>query len=252
MRVELAFVPSAPGTSAGSAPGGGDGADTQVVFDVLRMTTTAAALFDAGLHALWVVPDPEHARRAALAHGALLFGERGGVALAGFDGGNSPLEVRSERVRGRDAVLCTTNGSRAVAAAGAARVLLGAVVNARAVARRLQALAPARVLLTCAGTDDAVSIDDVIGAACVIDALVALVPGLDLDDAAVLALRALEGPGSLEALLRRSAHARLLTQIGFSDDVAFAARRDAVAVVPERGPAPGSAFRGRWSATDPA
>jgi len=244
MRVELAYVPTADRDGAVSSRDDAAAPDVAVVFDVLRMTTTATVLVDAGVRALWVIADVASARLEAERRGALLFGERDGVALPGFDGGNSPLEVRPQRVRGREAVLCTTNGSRAVEAAGALPVLLGAVVNAAAVARRLRALAPARALLLCAGTDDAVSLDDVVGAACVLHALVASVPDLDLDDASALALRALEGPGDVHALIRRAAHARRLERIGFADDVAFAARRDAFGVVPERGPEPGSAFAG--------
>jgi 2-phosphosulfolactate phosphatase len=235
MGVSLDVVPR-----VGAAAG--DAADVVVVFDVLRMTTTATVLVAAGLRSLWVVADVEAARSEAAARGALLFGERGGVAVPGFDGGNSPLEVRAERVAGRDAVLCTTNGSRAVASAGPVPVLLGAVVNAAAVARRLASLAPARVRLVCAGTEGRVSNEDVAGAACVLAALVGIGVALDLDDAAVLAVRAGSGADGVEALVRRAAHAHTLARLGFADDVAFAARRDVFDVVPERGPATDTAF----------
>lgn len=235
IRVALDLVPLGS-AAAGEAP------DVAVVFDVLRMTTTATALMAAGLGNLWVVAEVEAARREATARGALLFGERDGVALPGFDGGNSPLEVRADRVAGRDAVLCTTNGSRAVAWAGAVPVLLGAVVNAAAVARRLIAFAPARVRLVCAGTEGRVSNEDVAGAACVLDALQRFGAVLDLDDAAYLAVRATGSAGGVEALVGRAAHARTLTRLGFAEDVVFAARRDAFDVVPERGPAAAAAF----------
>lgn len=225
MRVDLAFVPPEPGRAAASV----------VVFDVLRMTTTACALFDAGLRALSVVADPDEARRAAAAAGALLLGERHGVALPGFDGGNSPLEARQLDLAGRDAVLCTTNGSRAVEAAGQAElVLLGAIVNAAAVAEALLVEAADDVLLVCAGTDGAVSLDDVIGAACVLAALRERSSDLAASDACRLALRLLEGPGDVPVLLERAAHARFLHGIGFAADVAFAARRDVLEVVPWR------------------
>ena len=225
MRVDLAFVPPAPGRTAASV----------VVFDVLRMTTTACALLDGGLRALSVVADPDEARCAAAAAGALLLGERHGVALPGFDGGNSPLEARQLDLRGREAVLCTTNGSRAVEAARSAeRLLLGAIVNARAVAEALLAASADDVLLVCAGTNGAVSLDDVLGAACVLAALRERTSELAPSDACRLALRLLEGPGDVPALLERAAHARFLHGIGFGADVAFAARRDLLGVVPWR------------------
>jgi len=244
MRVELDLV-------QGLRPVDLAGDDVAVVFDVLRMTTMATALLAAGLRRLWVVAGVEDARSAAAARGALLFGERDGVALPGFDGGNSPLEVRSERVAGRDAVLCTSNGSRAVEGCGSVRVLLGGVVNAGAVARRLRDLAPPRVRLVCAGTDGHVSCDDAAGAACVVRSLTSSVAGLACDDAAHLVLQALTGAGSAAALVGRAGHASTLVRLGFGDDVAFAARDDAFDVVPERGPGGGSPFGAAPAAHEP-
>jgi len=225
MRVDLAFVPPAAVPTSSSV----------VVFDVLRMTTTACAMFDAGLKELRVVADPEQARREAAAAGALLFGERHGVALPGFDGGNSPLEARQRHLLDRGAVLCTTNGSRAVeAAAGAERLLLGAIVNAGAVAEVLLAASAQDVLLVCAGTEGATSLDDVVGAACVLAALAERSAAVAASDACRLAQRLLEGPGDVAALLERAGHAGFLRGIGFGDDVDFAAQRDLYDVVPWR------------------
>ena len=235
MRVTLDLVPLASDPAE-------DTPDVAVVFDVLRMTTTATALVAAGLRSLWVVAEVDAARREAEARGALLFGERDGVAVPGFDGGNSPLEVRAERVAGRDAVLCTTNGSRAVAWVGPVPVLLGAVVNAAAVARRLLALAPTSVRLVCAGTEGRVSGEDAAGAASVVQALERYGAALELDDAAHLALRAIRGAGGAEGLVVRAAHARTLDRLGFAEDVAFAARLDAFDVVAERGSDEAAAF----------
>ncbi len=223
IRVDLAFVP--PGRRARNV----------VVFDVLRMTTTAAVLLDAGLEALTVVADPEAARREAAASSALLLGEREGVALPGFDGGNSPLEARELPLRGRRAVLCTTNGSFAVEAAeGCERLSLGAVVNAAAVAEALLAAEADELSLVCAGTKGAVSLDDVVGAACVLHELLDRGAELDASDACRLALGLLGGREGVPELLEGATHARFLRSIGFGDDVAFAGQRNVVDVVPTR------------------
>jgi len=210
-------------------------AEVVVVFDVLRMTTTACAAFSRGLRELEVVADADAARARARAADALLFGERDGVPLPGFDGGNSPVETLRLDLAGRRAVVCTTNGSRAVeAAAGARHLLLGAVVNAAAVARFLLALGARDVRLSCAGTVDRVSLDDVIGAAWVLKELVAREAPLELSDAALLALRLVEGHDEPHVLLEQAAHARFLHEIGFAEDVAYAARASVLDVVPWR------------------
>lgn len=218
-------------------------AEAVVVFDVLRMTTTACAAFSAGLRELEVVADVEGARARARAVDALLLGERDGVPPAGFDGGNSPIEALALGLDGRRAVLCTTNGSRAVESGALARhLLLGAVVNAAAVARFLLALAPRDVRLSCAGTNDRLSLDDVIGAAWVLREVVARETAVELSDAALMALRLVEGRDDPAALLAEARHARFLASIGFADDVAFASRPNAFDVVPWRHAADPPAF----------
>lgn len=210
-------------------------AEAVVVFDVLRMTTTACAAFARGLRSLEVVADADAARDRARATRALLFGERDGLPLEGFDGGNSPVETLALDLEGRAAVLCTSNGSRAVEAAARARhVLLGAVVNAAAVARFLLALGPDEVLLSCAGTADRASLDDVLGAAWVLREVVAREPATELSDACTLALAAVEGRDDPLPLLERAAHARFLRSIGFGADVELAGRASAFDVVPWR------------------
>jgi len=210
-----------------------DTTDVAVVVDVLRMTTTATVLAELGLERLSVVADVERARQRARSAGALLLGERHARPLPGFDGGNSPLEYTGVAVQGRAAVLCTTNGSRAVeACAGARHALLGSLRNARAVAERALALAAGRVLVVCAGTEGTVSLDDVVAAGRIVRALTDARPAADLDDAALLAREAARG--DLETLLAASRHGRTLVRAGFAGDVAEAALLDVTDVVLER------------------
>ena len=250
MRLLLELLP-APAVSP-DAP-----LDTVVVIDVLRMTTTACALFSRGLSELSVVAAVEDARTLAATEGALLLGERGGVRLLGFDGGNSPLEYLDQDLSARRAVLCTSNGSRAVEGGmGARHLLLGSVVNAAAVARKALSLAQEEIRLVCAGTNGEVSLDDILGAACIARELVRLEPaliksdlitsdpttsGFIMGDSVKLALKVLEGTPDLEAGLREARHAALLDSLGFGEDVRFAAppqqfRRGAAAY----GAAPGA------------
>jgi len=199
---------------------------------VLRMTTTATALADLGLAHLSVVADVGNARARARRDGALLLGERDATAPEGFDAGNSPSELTAALVRGRAAVLCTTNGSAAVEACAAAHaVLLGCIRNGAAAARRaleLAAAAPAGacVRLVCAGTEGEVSLDDIAGAGHIAAALARLAPGAELEDAA-LAAAAVAAEADLARLLARSRHGRRLLAAGFHDDLLMAAQRDA-------------------------
>lgn len=222
MRLDVHLLPSPTPT------------DTAVVIDVLRMTTTATALFAAGLSRLFVVADIPQALALAERERALRFGERGGERLPEFDAGNSPLEALALAPVGQRAVLCTTNGSKAVeAAAEADHVLLGAIVNARAVAERALHLARREIRLICAGTDGQVSLDDALAAACIARELVALAE-MTLSDSAKLVLAALAATPNLEQGLQQAHHAALLRALGFEADIAFAANLNRYPLVPER------------------
>ncbi|MBM3985953.1 MAG: 2-phosphosulfolactate phosphatase, partial [Planctomycetes bacterium] len=73
------------------APPPGPACDV-VVIDVLRATSTIVSALDAGAEC--VVPEGtvEQAATRARAEGALLGGEREGLAPPGYDLGNSPRE----------------------------------------------------------------------------------------------------------------------------------------------------------------
>jgi 2-phosphosulfolactate phosphatase len=209
--------------------------DVVVVIDVLRMTTTASVLLDGGLRELLVVADVDEARRVSVAHQALLLGERDEQALPGFDGGNSPLEYAHRDFSGEVAVVCTSNGSKAVeAAASAQHLLLGSIVNAAAVATRALELAQDRITLSCAGTAGQLSLDDMLGAACIAHEIVQRAPDLQLTDSAMLVLKLLTASAALDEELAQAKHGKRLVEIGFFDDIRFAAQRNAISAVPER------------------
>jgi hypothetical protein len=108
-------------------------ADVAIVVDCIRATTTISHALDTGYASVTCVGeiDDAHAERA---EGVLLGGERHGVMIEGFDLGNSPAEYAVQR--GERIVLTTTNGTRAIlqAVAESTTVLVGALVNAQALA----------------------------------------------------------------------------------------------------------------------
>ena len=186
-----------------------------MTIDVLRWSTTAIAALASGASAIEAFATPAEAQARAAAIGALTAGERGGLRLPGFDLGNSPLEMTPERVR--DRVLCcsTTNGTRALlSTASATHRFVAAFVNLSATAAAIRALAPQSVDIVCAGSEGQPSAEDSAAAA-------ALAAALE------------ETPLSpdLVAAVARAPHAALLRQLGFGEDVEFAARVDGVPVV---------------------
>ena len=231
------------GMPAGACAGG-----IAVVIDVLRASTTIITALANGAARVRAVRTVGEARALAGSAAALLGGERGGRRIAGFDLGNSPLEYSRQRVAGRDVVITTTNGTAALEACGdAAEVLIGAVVNRSALAAlavRLAADGTRDVHLVCAGTDGAVTEEDLLGAGAILDAANSL--GIDehgaMDGRARAALAdfravvATDGDPTtaLSCVFATSIGGRNLIDIGMEADLSPAAAIDSLAIVPRR------------------
>lgn len=213
--------------------------DLVVVFDVLRATTSMTVALAAGAREIRIFDDIEAARRAAAEFGGkkVLAGEAQCVRAAGFDLGNSPEGFAG--CEGATVFMATTNGTRAIVAAQQAKtVLIGALVNAGAVARRVLELGGDAQLL-CAGTNGQVAMEDVIGAGAVLNAMCYAADIELASDIARMALGLFRATADdLHDALAQSQGGQNVIHAGLPADVEFAARLNAVPVVGvvERGP----------------
>jgi len=216
--VDVAFTPSAF-----------ESADVAVVVDVLRATTTVAAALAAGHGRVLCCEDVETAERLR-EPGRVLAGERDCVPPAGFDLGNSPSGFRSPR--GEEVVLTTTNGTPALleAAASADEVLIGCLLNLRALLAHIDELAPGGdpdVILICAGTHGRPALEDVYLAGRIAGAL-----GGARTDAARVAEAVAASYREPRAALAASADAAVLEEVGLGRDIDCCARESVLDVVP--------------------
>lgn len=206
-----------------------------VAIDVLRATTTAVTGLAHGARAVWPVARPEEGRAAlsALPPGAaLLGGERYGRPLPGFHLGNSPAEYRPEVVGGRTVILTTTNGTQLLArCAAAAEVLLGALVNAGAVAGWLAGW-PGDVVLACAGRHGGFSLEDTVCAGLILEQM-GRKWSFGRGAAAALGLFGVYREDPARAL-NDSPHGKYLVEIGLGADLADCGAVDRYALVPRR------------------
>lgn len=231
---------------------------TAVVIDVLRATTTIIHALAAGAVAVVPCLEVEEARTIAAGEfpgSAVLGGERGGLAIPGFDLGNSPRDYTRQRVGGKTVVFTTTNGTRALLhCRDAKRVLIGSFVNLSAVCRELAD--ENQIVLLCAGTNGHVTREDALFAGAVVDELAGrtcpplplgvgrgegLASGVwVLNDQAELAADAwrtcktdLTGGDPLGRALRASRGGRNLIETGQENDIDLAAQIDKFDIVPQ-------------------
>lgn len=224
MNADVVFLPNllTPGSISARAV---------VVFDVIRATTTMAAAFVAGVKEIRVFDSPAAAEAAApsVEGSPLLCGEVDALPPPGFDLGNSPREFNPAKHAGRTLLMSTTNGTRAIVAARAAKALfVGALVNASATARAVAAT-KLDVTLLCAGTEGAFSIEDMLGAGAVLEALKRLGDYAPSSDAALIALQLFRASrDDLPSVLREGRGGQNVIRIGLEPDLDFASQMDSI------------------------
>jgi len=200
-------------------------ADTAVVIDVLRATSTIGLALASGYERVLVAGSLEQAQ-ALRAPGRVLAGELRCERPEGFDLGNSPEETLSPR--GAELVLATTNGAPSIvaAAAAASEVYAASLLNFDAMLATLAAL-DGDILLVCAGTDGSATIEDTYLAG----RLSAALDGPRTDAAQIAEAVAAAYPGPSEAL-DASIGAHNLRAVDLDADIAFCAQESIIDAVP--------------------
>lgn len=216
-----------------------------IIVDQLRASTTVCAALASGARRVVPLLMPDEAR--VLAHSdatghTLTGGERGGERIDGFDLGNSPAEYTKERVGGRDIAFTTTNGTKAALLAKPASLVLVGCLGNRSALRASLARDPRPVVVVCAGTRDRLTLEDVLAAGAIVDALATAGRPVGLsdprpdDDSAKLALAlwrsVAHDPALILNTLVTSRGGRNLSRIGKHADIADCAVLDRYEVVP--------------------
>ena len=221
MRVHVAFTPQ----EEAAAPLG-------IVVDVLRATSSIAQALSSGYRRVLCCAELEDARRLREeTEGSIVGGERNAVRIEGFDVGASPREFLEPR--GDTLILSTTNGTQTIltAASRCDEVVLGSLLNLRAVTEHARGLAVDTAIF-CAGFKGAFALDDAYCAGRFVQAL----EGERSDAAVASALLADAFPNALDGL-----NARTYGPPGLEDDLVFCARESVLEAVPRfagmRGPA---------------
>ncbi len=219
-----------------------------VMIDTLRASTSMTTALVNGATSIVPALTVEEATMTAAAlreRGAsvLLGGERGGVRIPGFDLDNSPRSFSIDRVSGATIVFTSTNGTAALRhATGAARVLIGGLVNLGAVCAAI-AGDERPVHLLCAATRGDVTLDDAIVAGAFAERLTRAGRGFSSDDTARLCAMAWasiagasgEEPDrdSVARALSSGRGGRNLIRLGLHADIVDCAAMDSLNALPE-------------------
>ena len=162
----------------------------------------------------------------------MLGGERKAIKIEGFDFSNSPLEYTSEKVQGKTIILSTTNGTRAInLSLRAKEILIGAIINAKAVAEELKRLKKDVVFIN-AGTNGEFSMDDFICSGYMISLLCER-ESHELSDIAKTARYIYESNTNLIDYIKEARHFNVLKNLNLMKDLDYCCKKDIIKIVPK-------------------
>ena len=201
-----------------------------VVIDILRATSAMCAAFHNGADKIIPVATIEEAS-AYKKQGFLVGAERNGIALDGFDFGNSPFSYTAEKIKGKTIVISTTNGTQAIEAARHAyQVVIGAFTNITALCDWLN-LQNRNVLLLCSGWKNRLNLEDTLFAGAIANIL--LKGNFKSGDGALAAgflyKSARDNPYKY---LRNSSHTERLAAMGLKKDIKYCFTLDQTTIIP--------------------
>ena len=133
--------------------GAKDARGLTVIIDVFRAFSTACYVYDLGAVKIIPIGEIDQAYRLKEKNSDfVLIGERNEQKPAGFDFGNSPSQLKAEKITGKTIVHTTSSGTQGIANAKKAdEIITGSFVNAAAIVKYIQQKQPKTVSLVCMG-----------------------------------------------------------------------------------------------------
>lgn len=207
-----------------------------VVIDMLRATSVITTAFMNGCKEVIPYLTVEEARKKSeefKSGQCVLGGERKAVKIEGFNLSNSPLEYTKDIVKDKTVIMTTTNGTRTLTeCANAKRVFVGAMINGKAVAKKLIELSE-DVVIVNAGTNGQFSMDDFICAGYMINEMLNMSSKLYLSDIAKTANYIYENNTGIESFIKDARHYGVMKDLGLMKDIEYCMKKNITNIVPE-------------------
>lgn len=205
-----------------------------VVIDILRATSVITTALANGAECVIPTLTVEDAfeKKEELSKDVILAGERQAKKIDGFDLSNSPLEFTKDIVSGKNVILSTTNGTRALTLSSTGdRVFVASVLNAKAVARKLVEIQKDVVIIN-AGTNGNFSTDDFICGGYIISEILKET-SCDLTDISRVAKDLYENNTDIRLYIQNATHYGVLVSLGLEADIEYCCKKDIFDIVPE-------------------
>ncbi|KEI02398.1 2-phosphosulfolactate phosphatase family protein [Clostridium botulinum] len=207
---------------------------TVIIIDILRATSVIVTAINNGCNEVIPVLEVEDALKIVKdnRNKYILGGERNALKIKGFDFSNSPLDYIKDVVANKTLVMTTTNGTRAIhGAISAKNILIGAMLNAKAVAKKVIELSNDLVIIN-SGTNGHFSIDDFICSGYIIDCILSTIHA-ELSDIAITSHYIYKENKDVNSFVSNAKHYKILSELGLKDDIKYCFSKDIIDIVPE-------------------
>ena len=211
--------------------------DLTIVIDLLRASTTICVALN-NFEKVIPVNNDELAFKIKEKHpDAILAGEKDLNTIEGYDMTNSPEKIKE--YKGRIFVINTTNGTKVLEKIKKRndniKVLVGASINARALAQKSLEMADNEIELIMAGRHEKFNIEDAVGAGLIVNEIVDVAKEkgieIELDESALAAMILAQDKDRSRDLIGNSWGATRLSKLGLKGDVEICQQLNTLDVV---------------------
>lgn len=206
MKVTLSFEESAS-------------SDVSIMVDALRASSTITVALDKFKR---VIPcfTIEEALKIKETNGGVVAGERMGKQVTGFDLGNSPTAINELETCEDTLILTTSNGTRILENMHS-QVLIGSLINAKAVAKESIGIAKEHIDVVMAGVKGNFAIEDYLASGEILYWISQCLDECEISEYAQTAILASRDYESLKDSFINSRTAKRLVELGYENDVEF-------------------------------
>lgn len=204
-----------------------------VVIDIFRATSTIVTALANGANSVIPVAGIEEAKQYKQKN-FLVAAEKNGIPIEGFDFGNSPLEFLCDKIKHKDIVITTTNGTQAIQTArNYGEIIIGSFLNLNAVANYILQK-QSDVIMLCAGWKNKFNLEDFVFAGSLTYQLYASQQFILDSDSALLGYLTFDrSRRKLKEFLNMASHKKRLENLHLEEDIDFCLTLNKYDIVPQ-------------------
>lgn len=193
--------------------------DVSIMVDALRASTTITLALN---NFKKIIPcfSPQEAFKLKDEVNGVIAGERGGEMIKGFDIGNSPQKLERYESNKDVLILTTTNGTRILENMNST-VLIGSMVNAKAVGEKSTQLANSHIDIVMAGVKGEFVLEDFLAAGEILYWICKNLKDYEISEYAKSAILASRDYESVKEGFITSRTGKRLIELGHKEDVEF-------------------------------